>query len=599
MSLPMLSATLLALLTATPLDEGWSWRKGDLAVSSDGHVTLGTNEGWEALKEGASLRRSSSDDVTLWLKRALPLKLERDSALALSSVIGHFEVFVGDERVYQHPPGQGVEGRGMNGLGWHLVPLPDGAGGRDVLVRVRSTYALAGIQGVPLLTTRAEWFETLVRDDTPRFVIGCVLGVLAVLLLIALRGDDRRLAASFFAYAASAATYVLFYTRLKQVLLPISAPVWLFLYTVSLAVLPAAYLFVIDTLFTTRTKWMVHMRRFQVWSGVILVGASAVLWAALVLIDSPSAASPVGLVYFGLTMLHRLGLLATSTGVIVFLVRWALGKGDAGDVTRARILLSGLGLLFFAIWLNVISSTGLAGGPNYVPLGMLGMTLSMVTLAQRSWRESRERALSSEKALTQRAHEKEAMLRDLHDGIGSVTTNIRMLAELGQRDQHRAAASLATIAELSSEGIAELRIFIQSLDEEQVDWALLSAELRRFGGQLIESQGMQFQLEAELAEAAPPPTGAVTLALLRIFREALTNVVKHAGAKEVRARLVVGAKSLSLEVCDDGEGARQVAGLDTGRGLRNMRARAEELGGQFQMSRERGTRVAVELPLVH
>lgn len=593
------TATLLAVLSATPLDDGWSWRKGDLAVSADGHVTRSTSDGWEALAGGASLRRAATDDVTLWLRHPLPPELERDATLALSAVIGHFEVFVGDERVYQHPPGEGVEGRGMNGLSWHLVPIPEGSAGKDVLVRVRSTYALAGIQGVPLLTTRGEWFETLVREDTPRFVIGSVLAVLALLLLIALRGDDRKLAAWFSSYALAAATYVLFYTRLKQVLLPISPPVWLFLYTLALAVLPAAYLFVVEALFVTRSVWLERMRRFQVWSGVVVVVTAAVLWAVLEFIDAPSAASPVGLIYFGITSAHRLGLLLTSTGVGVLLARWALGKGAPADVPRARIMLAGIGFLFVGVLINVVASTGLAGGPNLVPWGMLMLTLAMVTLAQRAWRESRERALVSEKALTQRAQEKEAMLRDLHDGIGSVTTNIRMLAELGQRDQQRAAQSLATIAELSSEGIAELRTFIQSLDENQVDWPLLSAELRRFGGQLIESQGMQFQLEAELSQSAPPPTGAVTLALLRIFREALTNVVKHSGAKEVRARLVVGAKLLSLEVVDDGEGDQRGGGLDTGRGLRNMRARAEELGGQFQFIREQGTRVAVELPLVH
>lgn len=595
----MLTATLLALLSSTPLEDGWSWHQTDFPVSADGRVTL-TNEGWEPLSEGASLRRKSTDDATMWLKHALPSRLERDSALALSSVIGHFEVFVGDERIYQHPPKQGVDGKGMNGLRWHLVPLPEGAEGKDLLVRVRSTYALAGIQGVPQLTTRAEWFETLVLEDTPRFVIGSVLAVLALFLFVALRGDDRKLAAWFFVYALSAATYVIFYTRLKQVLLPfITPPVWLFLYTLSLAVLPAAYLFIVDTLFTTRSVWMARVRRFQLWSGIVVVVIAALLWLALELIDSPSAASPVGLIYFGVTSLHRVGLLVTATFAAAMLVRWSLGKGERADIERARILLVGIGLLFVAIFINVVSSTGLAGGPNWVPWGMVGLTLSMMTLAQRSWRESRERAISSEKALTIRAQEKEAMLRDLHDGIGTVTTNIRMLAELGQRDQKRATESLATIAELSSEGIAELRTFIQSLDENQVDWPLLSAELRRFGGQLIESQGMQFQLDAELSEGAPPPTGAVTLALLRIFREALTNVVKHSRAKEVRARLVVAAKALTLEVTDDGEGGGSAGGLDTGRGLRNMRARAEELGGQFTFARERGARVAVELPLVH
>lgn len=599
--MPSVALVVLAALGATALEDGWSWRKGDLDVR-DGRVTLPT-EGWEGLERGASLRRAVSGEATLWLAHPLPATLEPDSALALDSVIGHFEVFVGEQRVYQHPVGEGVNGRGMNGLPWHLIPLPPGADGKNLTLRVRSTYALAGIQGLPRITTRAEWFETLVREDTPRFVIGAVLAVLAALFFIALRGDDasqRRLAVAFGTYAACASLYVLFYTRLKQLLLPISPAWWVFLYTVALAVLPAAFFFLLDAVFATRSRWIARMKRFQVWSGVVVVVASALLWSALELSASPSAAAPVGLVFFGLTTLHRIGLAVTSTVTAAVLLGWALGRGEAIDTPKARILVTGIGLLFVAIWLNVIAATGLGGASNWVPVGMLGLTLAMATLAQRSWREAHERALSSERALNQRAIEKEALLRDLHDGIGTTTTNIRILAELGQRDEQRARASLATIAELSSEGIAELRTFIRSLDEDAVDWPSLSSELRRFGGQLIESHGMQFQLEAELADGAPQPSGAVTLALLRIFREALTNVVKHAGATAVRARLVVGAKRLTLEVSDDGEGASaSTVGLDTGRGLHNMRARAEELGGHFQFERSQGARVAVDLPLSH
>ena len=126
---------------------------------------------------------------------------------------------------------------------------------------------------------------------------------------------------------------------------------------------------------------------------------------------------------------------------------------------------------------------------------------------------------------------------------------------------------------------------------------MLASELRRFGGHLIESQGLAFRLETTVADGAPPPSGPVTLALLRIFREALTNVVKHAGAKEVEAVLVVKVGQLTLALRDDGAGGGTGGGLDTGRGLRNMQARARELGGSVELRAGDGTTLWLELPL--
>ena len=87
----------------------------------------------------------------------------------------------------------------------------------------------------------------------------------------------------------------------------------------------------------------------------------------------------------------------------------------------------------------------------------------------------------------------------------------------------------------------------------------------------------------------------------RIVQEAVTNVVRHAGVREVSVRIRCDPASLHLHVEDCGKGfdaAAALAARDTG-GLAGMRERFTLLGGRFVLESApgQGTRVRVELPV--
>jgi signal transduction histidine kinase len=79
------------------------------------------------------------------------------------------------------------------------------------------------------------------------------------------------------------------------------------------------------------------------------------------------------------------------------------------------------------------------------------------------------------------------------------------------------------------------------------------------------------------------------------FKEALHNVVKHAGATEVVIRLTTAAEGFALRVCDNGRGfdpGSVPARPGRGNGLKNMRQRLEQSGGQCRIhSTPTGTEV--------
>lgn len=201
--------------------------------------------------------------------------------------------------------------------------------------------------------------------------------------------------------------------------------------------------------------------------------------------------------------------------------------------------------------------------------------------------------------LEQKRHflEREKILRDLHDGLGGITTNVRLLAEIGMKAKNPEHISkiFSTISELSQEGLCEIKAFIQSLDGRETTWESLAAELRVRGRSFVEPHGVGFSVTTNIDGPGDPPGSLLWLNVNRIFKEAMTNVVKHSGAKHVAVDLDINRLRLLLLVRDDGSGIREErAG---GRGLSSMRKRAEEISGMLTLENSSGTSVRLEIPL--
>jgi PAS domain S-box-containing protein len=193
--------------------------------------------------------------------------------------------------------------------------------------------------------------------------------------------------------------------------------------------------------------------------------------------------------------------------------------------------------------------------------------------------------------------EKEKILKDLHDGIGGITTNINLLAELAQKQEDLSAVkrSLATIAALSRDSLSEIRSFIQSLDAKELSWQAIAAEFRSLGNTIIVPHGIAFSFDTRFREEAGGPTSSVSMNLFRIYKESLANIIKHAKASSVDVSFSVEGGRVALEVRDNG------IGLDgkraSGRGLVNMKNRALEMGGDLVVTTENGTRLRLEFPI--
>jgi PAS domain S-box-containing protein len=191
--------------------------------------------------------------------------------------------------------------------------------------------------------------------------------------------------------------------------------------------------------------------------------------------------------------------------------------------------------------------------------------------------------------------EKEKILRDLHDGLGGITTNVKLLSEMAQSASSLdgVKGTLSTITDLATQGLSEIRLFMQSLDPVETTWRTLAAGLRQHGSQAVRSHGMEFSMTDEIERPEDHLPGTVYLNAFRIFREAVTNIVKHAGARSVQVDLRAVDGKARLSIKDDGRGL----GEGSGRGVSNMKKRAGDIGGHVAITSANGTAVVLEFPI--
>jgi PAS domain S-box-containing protein len=201
------------------------------------------------------------------------------------------------------------------------------------------------------------------------------------------------------------------------------------------------------------------------------------------------------------------------------------------------------------------------------------------------------------------SRERQAIGRDLHDGLGQELTGValmlRGLATRIQRGSPGATGYINEIVGLVNQSIDSVRSLARGLLPVHADNGGLPTALRALAARIRELSGMEVNFRAEVW---PEPTLSEASAshLYRIAQEALTNAARHGHAKRVDIFLSVTREDFLLRITDDGLGIACVSQPGTGMGLKIMRYRAGMIGARFDIgpNAPRGTAVRVrgELP---
>jgi len=201
-----------------------------------------------------------------------------------------------------------------------------------------------------------------------------------------------------------------------------------------------------------------------------------------------------------------------------------------------------------------------------------------------------------------REEEKARIARDLHDDLGQLLTAAKM--DLRRLERHLAAgvdsrtqvAALAETIGLLDQMVVSVRRIAADLRPAALDKLGLATALEQEARQMRERVGVGCTVE--VSGPLPELPFEIATTLYRVAQESLTNVARHAHARQVLVRLGAGDGAVALAIEDDGRGIDDVhraAGL----GLLGMRERATMLGGSLAVARraEGGTRVSCTIPL--
>jgi signal transduction histidine kinase len=226
-------------------------------------------------------------------------------------------------------------------------------------------------------------------------------------------------------------------------------------------------------------------------------------------------------------------------------------------------------------------------------------------LRQQQLLELSERNLKSfsRRILQVREEEKRKLALELHDRLGTMVVALDSRLSLAEHELGDASPALAQVRETRralQSSVEGLKRIARGLRPPDLDILGLPSALRHLAEDF--AQKTRLQITCRISAGAPPPPPPGGIVLYRVAQEALTNIFKHARARQVQIRLGCRQRGLWLSVRDDGIGFDPAPLLHClgGKhmGLRGMQEQLELAGGSFSLNSKpgAGTEICAHIP---
>lgn len=186
--------------------------------------------------------------------------------------------------------------------------------------------------------------------------------------------------------------------------------------------------------------------------------------------------------------------------------------------------------------------------------------------------------------------ERKRIARDLHDGLGSMLSGLKIHLKLAEKDNAVSAADVSTLLDNS---IKELRNISQNLMPESLLKLSLEHALRDL---CIANSNAKTKIEFQYLIQKPNLPKNYEIVIYRIIQELLNNALKYAEASEILVSCSQNKDTFFITVEDNGIGF-DISVKSTGMGLRNIKNRVEILKGKLEIESElnKGTSAYIEL----
>ena len=257
--------------------------------------------------------------------------------------------------------------------------------------------------------------------------------------------------------------------------------------------------------------------------------------------------------------------------------------------------------LINSIWLiKPFINKSQANADSYLPVQFaILIDIFLFTIALQKKIADNEKSLINAAYQRQQAIllERERIVADLHDDVGGGLSSIRMMSDLmaQQKDDKNTvvSSSFAQKISLTAKEIAQrMHTIIWSLNAENDTLQNFAEYVRQYGISYFEDTPLKF----ECNNPAGLPSGIQLSGVQRknlflIIKEALHNILKHSHAEKASVSIAMQKHTLYVEVTDNGCGITNENKF--GNGLKNMKKRMAEIGGDIQFSSYKGTSIKI------
>ena len=238
--------------------------------------------------------------------------------------------------------------------------------------------------------------------------------------------------------------------------------------------------------------------------------------------------------------------------------------------------------------------------------GLLALVGGGARVVENRRMKQRLRRLEQQNALER---ERTRIAQDLHDEMGAKLCRISFVSEHASRldpGSGELKEQVGSIAEDSRKLLCSLDEIVWVVNPKNDTLEHAASYVAQYAQEYFQGTGVECELHVSPDLPDVPLSSQTRHHLFLAVQEALTNVLKHSGARRVKIAVSCTGQTLTVEVNDDGKGLALPAPLaksqpseDAGNGLRNMRQRIEALGGVCRLDSApgHGTTVQFVLPL--
>lgn len=196
--------------------------------------------------------------------------------------------------------------------------------------------------------------------------------------------------------------------------------------------------------------------------------------------------------------------------------------------------------------------------------------------------------------------ERQRLARDLHDAVSQQLFALNMLASAAKKtiDKNPEAAKrqIEEIADIALKAQGEMRALLLHLRPVHLSGDSLQEGMEKLIDELARKTNIRFETDIQPIEGL---SKGVEDHLFRLLQESLSNALRHSGATVIKLELRQTSQAVVLKVHDNGKGFDVTEEKKASYGLKTMRERCEELGGQLTVTSRlgEGTFVDVRIPI--